>query len=478
MPGTDLGRTAASGSGGRKLLNFRERIALSFLAVTLATALAFVLIQMVVWNGQFTVYTRDNMTNIAGSASTALAHEYQVRGYWSSSSLSRVLALDEIFNGLGIQVLNSGGTVIYDNTWIDGSQISLAPGAESVISAAVVVDGVQVGTVNVWAMGSDVLLTPRDINFRNSSFLGMCVAAILGIVLAVIMALLFSTWLSRPIRFITRAAERISAGEHGARSGLRGHDEIGHLGETFDNMAQKFESDRELERRLTADVAHELRTPLQAIMATVEAMQDGVYACDQEHLCMIEEEVKRLSRLVDSMLKLSRLENGSVELMFVELDVIDLVQAMVAARQAMTAESGHKLDFENRTGKETFLAQVDHDSLVQSITNILQNAVRYTPEGGSITVSVAGSADMVQIAVADTGVGIAKDDIDRVFHRFWRSEKSRNRAKGGLGIGMTMTREFVELHHGHIDVESEVGKGTTFTIVLPRTQPGPAGADS
>lgn len=460
-------------SDDKRHLSFRVRICLSFLTVTLATALVFVAVQFFVWNGQFSAYTRENMENIANSASTALAHEYEVRGYWSSSGLSSVLAVDEIFDGLGIQVLNSSGTVIYDNTWIEDSDISLAPDPSSMVSVPIVLDNNrQVGTVNVWAMGSDVLLTPRDINFRNSSLLGMVIAAGIGVVLAVVMALIFSRWLAAPVKRITTAAEHIKEGDLSARTGMVGNDEIGQLGETFDDMAEKFEKDRELERNLTADVAHELRTPLMAIMATVEAMQDGVIPSDAEHFAVVDDEVKRLSRLVDSMLRLSRLESHSVQMDFAPLDVIDFVQGMVMARQALMADSQLTLTFENRTGKDEFVVEFDHDNITQALSNILQNAARYTPAGGSVTVFVDGDDEEVRIGVSDTGVGIAPENLDRVFYRFWRAEESRNRAKGGLGVGMAVTKEIVDAHHGHIDVESEVGVGTTFTIVLPRTQDG------
>jgi two-component system sensor histidine kinase BaeS len=478
------GRQRTRGKGGRKgkrkrrHLTFRVRISLSFLAVTVVTALAFVIVQMVVWSGQFSTYTRENMENIADSASKALSHEYELRGYWTSSGLSSVLAVDEIFDGLGIQVLNSGGMIIYDNTWIGDSSISLAPDASSMISAPIVTDeGRQVGTVNVWAMGSDVLLTPRDINFRDSSNQGMVVSAGIGVVLAVIMALLLSRWLTGPVKRITTAAERIKEGDLGARTGVRGKDEIGQLGETFDEMAEKFEKDRELERRLTADVAHELRTPLMAIMATVEAMQDGVMPCDSDHLALVDEEVRRLSRLVDSMLRLSRLESHSVKMDFFPIDTVDFVRGMVTSRQALMADAGLALTFENRTGQDEFEAEFDRDNITQALTNILQNASRYTPAPGSVTVWVDGDDDEVRIGVSDTGIGIAPENIDRIFYRFWRAEGSRNRAKGGLGVGMAVTKEIVDAHHGRIDVESELGKGTTFTIVLPRRQQDDAADD-
>ena len=467
-------RDAADGKGAARsiALSFRGRIAVSFAIVAVLMALLMVVMLNIVWGRQFSTYTRENMENIASSASTTLAHEYDLRGYWSTSGLQSVLTIDDVFDGLGIQVLNAGGTLIYDNTWVDESGLSLAPDPSSMVSSPIVNDaGRQVGTVNVWAMGSDVLLTPRDINFQRSSEKGIFLAAAVGVVLAVVLGMLISRWLARPVRSITSAARRIKEGDLTVRSGVRGSDEVGQLGETFDDMAGVLEKDRDLERKLTSDVAHELRTPLMAIMATVEAMQDEVMPCDQEHLGLVDNEVKRLSRLVDSMLHLSRLESRSVKMYFAPLDCVEFLRGMLNSRKALFAEAGLDLEFKNETGAEEFTAELDHDTITQAVTNLLQNAQRYTPAPGTVTIGLAGDEDEVRISVSDTGVGISKDNIQRVFGRFWRAEDSRNRSKGGLGVGLAVTKEIIDTHHGHIDVESEVGVGTTFTLVLPRTQP-------
>lgn len=462
--------------GHRLTLTFRAKVALSFVGVTLVTTLLLICALTIVWNSQFSRYTRENMENVAQSASTALANEYDQRGYWSTSGLRGILSIDDVFDGLGLQVLNGGGTLIYDNTWIGDSDISLAPDESSMVSKPIMSgEGKQVGTINVWAMGSDVLLTPRDINFRTSSLTGMLVTAGVALVLAFVLGLLFSRWLTRPLKRITVAADAIKGGDLTARSGVRGHDEIGKLGSTFDDMAAEFEKDRDLEKKLTNDVAHELRTPLQAIMATVEAMQDGIMPCDAEHLAVVDSEVKRLSRLVKQMLHLSRLESRSVETHFMLVDVVDFLYGIIASREAVFNSAGLELTFENRTGDEEFEAEIDPDLITQAVSNILQNANRYTPAPGKVTLGLEGDEDEVRISVADTGVGISRENIQRVFIRFWRADESRTSAtsKDGLGVGLAVTKEIVDLHGGRIDVVSEVGKGTTFTLVLPRAHVEP-----
>ena len=456
----------------RHSLTFRGRVALSFALVTVVTSVLFVVVLSFVWNGQFAAYTSDNMEEIASSAATSLAREYDLRSYWDVSELQSVLTVTNLFDGVGIQVLNSSGVPIYDNTWILDSAISLAPDTSSMVSEPIISQsGARVGTVNAWAMGSDVLLTAKDISFRQNSLYGILVAAAIALVIAVGMGIACSRVLAKPVRRIMASAQLIKEGDLTARTGITGPDDIGRLGETFDDMVSVLERDRELEKRLTADVAHELRTPLMSIMATVEAMQDGVMPCDQEHLALVDSETKRLSRLVDSMLRLSRLESGSVRMHFAPIDVVDFVQGIEASRAALLADAGLELTFENRTGEEEFEAELDRDTITQAVTNLLSNAMRYTPAPGKVTIWVDGDEDDVRVGVSDTGVGISKENLSRVFSRFWRAEESRNRAKGGLGVGLAVTKEIVDCHHGRIDVTSEVGVGTTFVIIVPRVQP-------
>ncbi|RNL08261.1 HAMP domain-containing protein, partial [Parvibacter caecicola] len=183
---------------------------------------------------------------------------------------------------------------------------------------------------SVWVLGSDTLLRSTDEEFRNKSYQAMFFAAAMAILLASCIGFLFARNLVGPINRMTKTAKAIKEGDLSARTDLHGEDEIARLGETFDEMADSVEKDRELERRLTTDVAHELRTPLMAIQSTVEAMVDGVFEADPEHLETVNSEVQRLSRLVDSLLKLSRLENRANPMKEEVVDVGQLISGIIA----------------------------------------------------------------------------------------------------------------------------------------------------
>ena len=199
-------------------------------------------------------------------------------------------------------------------------------------------------------------------------------------------------------------------------------------------------------------------------------MQDGVLPADDEHLETVASETRRLSRLVDAMLHLSRIENGKGSLKFERTDMVYLVRSLVSSQHQLFHEKGLHLRFANETPREELYADVDPDLIREAIVNLMSNAMRYTSSGGWVLVTLAYERPEVVVMVQDTGMGIAKEDISRIFSRFWRSDASRERVSGGLGVGLAITKEIVDQHNGTITVESELGKGTLFSIRFPQDQ--------
>lgn len=341
---------------------------------------------------------------------------------------------------------------------------SLAPPDDNLVQVSIKVDKEKVGTVSVWVYGSNTLLFPKDIEFREKSYQAMFFAAAIAIILALCIGFLFARNLVRPINRMTSTAKAIKEGDMSARTNMHGDDEISRLGETFDAMAESVEKDRELERRLTTDVAHELRTPLMAIQSTVEAMVDGVFKADTERLETVNSEVQRLSRLVDALLKLSRLENRSTPMKEEVVDVGSLIAGIVSTHDAFVADSGLTMEFNAQPGVYVY---GDADMIRQATANLISNAVRYTPEGGHITVSVKKGDIMASIAVKDTGIGLSPEEAKMVFSRFWRADAGRNRESGGLGVGLAVVKEIVDRHGGWVHVEGKPDEGATFTIYIP-----------
>ena len=471
----------------RSTMRYGTRMTLSFALTAVMTAAVLSIVLAFVWEGQFQTYTRSNMQRMAQQMADSLSQQYLETGTWTSDALSFVTTSSENMPEVGVRIADAKGTVIYDDARggviaapaADRSNFVPEPNSkDSVVTADIfVVNGEngseKIGQVTYWSVGSEALLTRSDSAFRMSSYAAIITAASLAVIFACVIGILAARSLTRPIKAITTTASQIRNGDLSARCGLKGSDEIGRLGETFDEMASTLERDIMLEHRLTSDVAHELRTPLMAMQATVEAMQDGVMPADQDHLATVNVEVRRLSRLVDAMLRLSRMENGKIPLNIERTDVVALCSDLVTMQELLFQDNGLTLTFDNRTGHSKYYAEIDPDLIREAMVNLLSNAMRYTQEGGSVKVTVARDRRNVMLSVSDTGMGIAKEDIPRVFSRFWRSDASREREAGGLGVGLALTKEIVDRHNGTISVDSEEGVGTTFTLKLPITYKQP-----
>lgn len=452
----------------------------AFALTAIMTALVLVVVLAIVWEPQFMAYTRQNMQALADSTAEAISEAYAEAGEMNEEVAAVAGSASAVSSEIVVQVATTDGEILYDDTWAVNSRrpgearipATMPTEENATVSSAITApSGKVVGSVRLWALGSEALLTKADAVFRTNSYGAIATAAAIAALLACVIGFFVSRAISRPIQRITSTAKQIRNGDLTARSKVTGTDEVGQLGETFDDMAGTIERDLKLEHRLTGDVAHELRTPLMAMQATVEAMQDGVLPADDEHLEVVATEVRRLSRLIDAMLKLSRLENGTTELKTERTDLVYLVKSLVSSQHQLFHERGLHLRFVDETPHGELYADVDPDLLREAIVNLMSNAMRYTNADGWVKVSLRQDRSDVLIAVQDTGIGIAKEDIPQTFARFWRSDVSRERVSGGLGVGLAITKEIVDRHNGTILVESELGRGTTFTLRIPLRSP-------
>ena len=453
-------------------LTYTTRVTLAFALIAAMTALVAIGVVSFVWEQHFQTYTTENMQTMAKTTADRIARIYEETGdLWDADTTRPAEQTTEMTSGVGIRVIDARGGVPFDSSAVvDGSGFSQSfepTDGSQVAIANIVSDGKVVGSVHLWVYGSDTLMRQPDQEFRNNSYQAMLIATIVAIVLASCIGFLFARNLVAPIKCMTRTARAIKEGDLSARTNLHGEDEIARLGETFDAMAASVERDRKLERRLTTDVAHELRTPLMAIQATVEAMIDGVYEADEERLSTVDSEVQRLSRLVDALLKLSRLENRTTPMKEEVVDVGKLIESIVSTHEQFVSDSGLTMTY--KAESDVFVVG-DPDMIRQATANLISNAVRYTPEGGHIDVTVKRGDIMASIAVKDTGIGLSREEAKMVFSRFWRADAGRTRESGGLGIGLAVVKEIVDRHGGWVQVEGEKGKkgkGACFTIHIP-----------
>ena len=471
-------------------LSYTTRVTAAFAFIAAMTALVAIGVLSFVWEQHFQTYTRENTQTLATSIANDIAEKYSENHDWMNfETLSSARYAQSVYEGVGIQVVENGpdgqSVIVFDSTdpfqgtEAEGQDVpgarkddySLLPPRAETSVAPIIVDGSAIGSVRLWVLGSDALLRKTDQVFRNNSYQAMIFATVLAIVLASCIGFLFARNLVSPINRMTKTAKAIKEGDLSARTNLKGDDEIARLGETFDEMAESVEKDRELERRLTTDVAHELRTPLMAIQSTVEAMVDGVFEADEERLETVNSEVQRLSRLVDALLKLSRLENRANPMKEEVVDVGQIVASIIATHEAFVHDSGLTLEY---VADKDVLVKGDTDMIRQATANLISNAVRYTPEGGHITVRVKRGDLMASIAVQDTGIGLSPEEAKMVFSRFWRADAGRTRESGGLGIGLAVVKEIVDRHGGWVQVEGRKDEGACFTIHIPLYDEGRA----
>jgi signal transduction histidine kinase len=266
--------------------------------------------------------------------------------------------------------------------------------------------------------------------------------------------------MAAPIGDVMEAADRVAGGDYGARVRARGPDEVRRLAHSFNQMVERLEANEAQRRSLLADVAHELRTPLSVIRGNVEGMLDGLYPADEAHLAPVLEETAVMSRLLDDLQILSTAEAGVLRLHRERVDPGELLQDAVAAFRARADAAGVTLECRAAGGVPEL--DVDPVRIGEVLANLLSNAVRHTPRGGTVAAAVEPSAAGVAFTVADTGSGIDPADLPHVFDRFVKSSGS-----GGAGLGLAIARSLVQAHGGSIGADSQPGRGTTMRFVLP-----------
>lgn len=303
-------------------------------------------------------------------------------------------------------------------------------------------------------------------SFRGAMTSSLLLATGVALMAAVAASYLFSQRIVAPVRRMAQASRRIASGQYAERVPSGGSDELGALGDSFNQMAASLEETERLRLALVGDVAHELRTPLSTIEGYAEGLLDGVVENSPETFALLHREAGRLRRLVDDLQELSRAEARQLSLRPRPVAPKQLVETAVARLRPQFAEKGLDLVVEVPEGLPD--VQADEDRAVQVLTNLMGNALRYTPAGRQVTVRVHSSSRWIEFTVSDTGVGIAPEHLPHLFDRFYRVDRSRSRAAGGSGIGLTIARHLVEAQGGAIRAESPgPGLGAAFSFTLP-----------
>jgi len=288
---------------------------------------------------------------------------------------------------------------------------------------------------------------------------------LIAVAIALIITFLLSRRILAPVRALTSAAKRLGGGDFSQRLQVKDRSELGELANTFNSMASDLERAERLQHNMVADIAHELRTPLSNIRGYLEAIRDGVIKPDADTIRSLDEEATLLSRLVDDLQELSLAEAGELKLVCQVENIGELIKQTVPGVQAQATAKGLSVsvDLPDRLP----LVNIDSHRISQVLRNLLENALAHTAEDGIISVTARQQGNWVEVSVTDTGEGIPPEDLPNIFERFYRVDKSRTRATGGSGLGLTIAKRLVEAHGGKIAAQSEVGRGSRFAFTLP-----------
>ncbi len=305
----------------------------------------------------------------------------------------------------------------------------------------------------------------RVFTLLDDLMLPVAEAGAIGIVLSIIFAVVVSNWVSGPLARTAVAARAIAGGDYTLKAPVQGLAEVHDLGSAFNEMVAKVQTTNETQRDFLANVSHELKTPLTSIQGFAQAILDGAATQPAEAARVIYDEAGRMRRLVEDLLDLARIESGNAQLRREVLDVSDIVRRVGDNFKLRADKKGVVLT--THIGNLP-LVTGDADRLVQVFSNLTENALEHTPQGGRIGLAAEPVPGGVQVSVADTGKGIPPEDTKRIFERFYQADKSRARAgRRGTGLGLTICREIIQAHGGSIQVESTEGRGSTFYVWLP-----------
>jgi two-component system sensor histidine kinase BaeS len=389
-----------------------------------------------------------------------LAAYYQGHNSWEGveSVLSSPKPMGSMHN-TRLMLIDVGGTVVADTA---GTMVGkpFAPSPD-VLVIPITVEEKQVGQLASFENPQKGPEEPLVGAVNRALLLAAITAGVVGLAIA----LLLSQSLTSPLRQLTDATQRFARGERNLRLPARSRDEVGDLTHSFQAMMSEIERQEKLRKEMSADIAHELRTPLSVVRANLDALADGVYPMTRENLAPIRESIDLLDRLVEDLRTLDLVDAGRLTLEKSDVDIPRLINR-VAALFSPQAESRSRR-MEVAVGESIPMLKADAQRLEQILGNLVENALRHTPGGGYIRLSAGAEAGAVLMAVEDSGPGIPPGQLERIFERFYRLDEARTRAEGGSGLGLAIARKLAEAHGGSLWAENRPEGGSRFVLRLP-----------
>ena len=458
------------------------QLLLSFVSLSFILVGAFSWITLNLLESHFADYVRERQESELEEYSTDLENLYQQNGTWeeNSQAIQRV-GRNALQQSVIVRIFGEDGQLLWSPSASEEEDAKnkvqdhllhmeqMVGGMESdyVQSRSPLYDGTEeIGMMEIQSVGP-YAYTEHDALFISDMESKLVLVAFFSLLIPLFFALLVAKKLSSPIVTINDFTKEIAKGRYSSLSleetGIR---EIDDLLVSVNDLSLQLQHQQKIRNRLSSDIAHEIRTPLTTLKGNIEAMIDGVWEISEERLYRCYEEVSRITRLIGEIDRINELESQESQLQKTTFDLTELAQQIVDNFQPMLVEN--KLNC-SASGDRVFIS-ADRDKIHQVLTNLLANAIKFTPSGGRIDLYVSQSKGTTSFRIIDNGQGIPPEEVGQIFERFYMAEPSRNSKLGGQGIGLSIVKGIVNAHQGTISVDSIYGKGTTFTINLPKAK--------
>ena len=458
------------------------QLLLSFVSLSFILVGAFSWITLNLLESHFADYVRERQESELEEYSTDLENLYQQNGTWeeNSQAIQRV-GRNALQQSVIVRIFDEDGQLLWSPSASEEEDAKnkvqdhllhmeqMVGGMESdyVQSRSPLYDGTEeIGMMEIQSVGP-YAYTEHDALFISDMESKLVLVAFFSLLIPLFFALLVAKKLSSPIVTINDFTKEIAKGRYSSLSleetGIR---EIDDLLVSVNDLSLQLQHQQKIRNRLSSDIAHEIRTPLTTLKGNIEAMIDGVWEISEERLYRCYEEVSRITRLIGEIDRINELESQESQLQKTTFKLTELAQQIVDNFQPMLVEN--KLNC-SVSGDRVFIS-ADRDKIHQVLTNLLANAIKFTPSGGRIDLYVSQSKGTTSFRIIDNGQGIPPEEVGQIFERFYMAEPSRNSKLGGQGIGLSIVKGIVNAHQGTISVDSIYGKGTTFTINLPKAK--------
>ena len=460
-----------------KKLKLNKKLILSLVSLIIIVILSIALSINSVFNKKFEQYIIRNNENEISNIIDSIRSKY-VNGEWELSSIQQI-GEDAISNGIFVDLYDKDSNLVWGAMTYNKNMCHMVMGSiENNMNYMINknksnyteklfeiknLDNEIIGNIKIGSYGL-LYYMDNDVDFLKEINKVITSIGIVMVLITIFIAILISNNISKPVEVVSNMANLIGDGDYDNKIDYDSNIvEIDVLIKSINNLSAKLEEQENLRKRLTTDISHELRTPLTSIQTHLEAMIDGIWEPDTERLNSVNEEVIRLTNLVNQLQNLAKFDSEKSKLNLAKVNVKNLIMNVVYNNQGKALEKNINIECD----LESIDSYLEKDKISQVIVNLLSNAIRYTNNGGKIFISSYKENNNLKIQFKDNGIGIPKENIKYIFERFYRVDESRSKNTGGIGVGLTIVKSIIDLHQGTIEVRSELNKGSEFIVILP-----------